>query len=113
MFQKFGVHAVDLSCNIFFRYEIVFLKFLDEHGCALSIISVIRNVAVLGSDEKFVSVDPVLLNKCSNGSSNGPLGLLAPIVDGCVQDVDSAALNEKLCRIVDIKIRVIIRKAKI
>lgn len=113
MLQILGVHAVDLSCNVLFRDEVVFLKFLDEHGRALSIISIVGYVAVLGSDEKFISLDPVLLNKSSNGSSNRPFGLLTPIIDGCVQDVDSATLNKKLCRIVDIKIRVIIGKAEI
>ena len=45
MLQILGVHAVDLSCNVLFRDEVVFLEFLDEHGGALSIFSIVGYVA--------------------------------------------------------------------
>lgn len=63
MLKEIWLHAMNLCCNIFLGNLAILNELLHQHACAGALISIVRDVSVLGGDEKLVSLYSMFLNK--------------------------------------------------
>ena len=63
MLQKIWMNAVDAACDVFCADKSVFHHFADKLSRRQPIVSIIGNVAILRTDEKFVSANTILFTR--------------------------------------------------
>ena len=99
---------MNASSNIFLGDQILFHHLLDQDCGWDTSISIIRNVAIFCGDKYFISFLAILSGERFERCSNSSFGLLASIIDGSVQHINSTAHYHQFDCIINIKVGLII-----